>query len=52
MIASCGFLVQELRQCSKEVGVTMTDSVETMGVDLRTRVKRRLGAKERARRKK
>ena len=44
MIASCGFLEDELRQCSKEEGVTMADSVETLGVDLRTRVKR-LGAK-------
>ena len=34
----------------KEEGVTMADCVETLGVDLRTRVKR-LGAKE-ARRKK
>ena len=49
MIASCGFLEDELRQCSKE-GVTMADSVETLGVDLRTKVKR-LGAKEKARRK-
>ena len=32
-------------------GVTTADSVETLGVDLRTRVKR-LGAKEKARRKK
>ena len=40
MIASCGFLEDELRQCSKEEGGTMTDSVETLGVDLRTRVKR------------
>ena len=47
MIASCGFLEDELRQCSKEEGVTL----ETLGVDLRTRVKR-LGAKEKARRKK
>ena len=35
MIASCGFLEEELRQCSKEGGVTMAaDSVETLGVDL------------------
>ena len=33
MIASCGFMVEELRQCSKEEGVTMADG------DLRTRVK-------------
>ena len=50
MIVSCGFLEDELRQCSKE-GVTMADSVETLGVDLRTRVKN-LGAKEKTRRKK
>ena len=50
MIAWCGFLEDELRQCSKEEGVTMTDSVETLGVDLRIRVKR-LGAKDKARRK-
>ena len=51
MIASCRFLEEELRQCSKEEGVTMADSVETLGVDLRTGVKR-LGAKEKSRRKK
>ena len=45
MIASCGFLEDELRQCSKEGEVTMADSVETLGVDLRTRVQH-LGAKE------
>ena len=32
-------MVEELRQCSKEEGVTMADSVESLGVDLRTRVK-------------
>ena len=46
-IASCGFLEHELRQCSKE-GVTMADSVESLGVDLGSRVKS-LGAKEKAR---
>ena len=51
MIASCGFLENELSQCSKEEGVTFADSVETLGVNLRTRVKR-LGAKEKAKRKK
>ena len=50
IVASCGLLEDELRQCSKE-GVTMANSVETLGVDLRTRVKS-LGAKEKARRKK
>ena len=29
----------ELSQFSKEEGVTLADSVETLGVDLRTRVK-------------
>ena len=50
MIASCGFLEDELRPCSKEEGVTLSDSVETLAVDLRTRVKK-LRAKEKARRK-
>ena len=47
MIASCGFLENEFRQFSREEGVTLPDSVETLGVDLRTRVKR-LGAKEKS----
>ena len=51
MLASCGFLEDELRQYRKGGGVTMADSVETLGIDLRTRVKN-LGAKEQARRKK
>ena len=51
MIASCGYLEGELRQCSKDEGVTMTDWVETLGEDLRTKVKR-LGATGKARRKK
>ena len=51
MIASCRFLENELSQFSKEEGVTLAVSVETLGVDLRTRVKS-LGAKEKARRKK
>ena len=50
MIASCGFLENELSQFSKEGGVTLAGVVETLGLDLRTRVKR-LGAKEKARRK-
>ena len=33
MVASCGYLEQKLRECSKEEGVTMADSVETLGVD-------------------
>ena len=51
MITSCGLLEDELRQCSKEAGLTMADSVETLGVDLRAKVKR-LEVKEKARRKK
>ena len=50
MIASCGFLEDELRQCSKEEAVTMADSVETLGVDLRSRVNK-LGVKEKVWRK-
>ena len=51
MSAPRGFLENELRQFSGEEGVALADSVETLGVDLRTRAKR-LGAKEKARRKK
>ena len=51
MIASCRLLEDELLQCSKDGGVTMANGVETLGVDLRTRVKR-LGVKEKARRSK
>ena len=51
MVAPCGVLENELRQFSREEGVALAESVETLGVDLRTRVKR-LGAKEKARRKK
>ena len=40
-----------LSQISKQEGVALADSVKTLGVDLRTRV-RRFGAKEKARRKK
>ena len=50
MIASCGFLENELHNFSKEEGVTLAESVETLGVDLGTGG--RLGVKERARRKK
>ena len=51
MMASCGFLENELVTFSNEEGVTLADSVETLGVDLNTRVKG-LGAKGNARRKK
>ena len=47
MIASCGFLENGLRQFSRKEGVALVDSVETLGVDLRTRVKR-LGATEKS----
>ena len=50
MMASCGFQENELRQCSKEEGVTMADSVETLGADLRTRVMR-LGVREKSEKK-
>ena len=50
MIASCSFLEDELRQCSKEEERTMADSVETLGVDFRTGVKN-LGAKEKSAKK-
>ena len=49
--ASCGFLENERSQFSKEEGMTLADSAETLGVDLRTRVKR-FGAEEKARREK
>ena len=51
MIVSCGFLENALSQFSNEEGVTLADSVATLGVDLKTRVKK-LGAKEKARRRK
>ena len=51
MAASRGFLENELRQFSREDGVTLADRVETLGVDLRKRVKR-FRAREKARRKK
>ena len=50
MVASCGFLDNELRQCSNEGGVTMAESVESLGVDLRTSVKR-LGVTEKSEKK-
>ena len=42
---------RKLRECSTKERVALARSVETLGVDLRTRTKQ-LGAKERARRKK
>ena len=46
MIASCGFLENELSQFSKEEVVTLADSVDTLGVDLRTRVKKLRGERK------
>ena len=40
MTACCVFLENELSQFSTEEGVTLADSVETLGVDLRRRVKK------------
>ena len=51
MIASCGFLEDELRVNSVEKKESQWPTVWTPWVDLRTRVKK-LGAKEKARRKK
>ena len=45
MIASCGFLENELRQFSREEGVTLAEG--TLGVDMSTKVKR-LGGKRRS----
>ena len=50
MIASFGFLENELSQFSEE-GATLADGVETLGVDLRTKVKK-FGVQKKARRKK
>ena len=51
IVASCVFLENGLRQFSREEWMTLADSVETLGVDLRTKGKR-LGATEKARRTK
>ena len=50
MIASCGYLEEQLCECSKDEGVILADSVETLEDDLRTKVKR-LRSKEKARRR-
>ena len=50
MIASCGFLENELHQHSKEEGVTMADSVETFGVDLRKK-SQEVGSKRKSEKK-
>ena len=49
MIASCDYL-ENCVNVVRRNEVVLADSVETLGVDLRTKVKR-LGAKEKARRK-
>ena len=51
VIASCGHLEETFQECSKREGVGLATSVESLGVDLKTRTKQ-LGAKEEARRKK
>ena len=51
VIASCRCLEERFQECSTNKGVVMTKSVETFGVDLRTRTKL-LGAKEKTRRQK
>ena len=50
-ITSCKYLEDRFQDCSKKGGVVLATSVETLGVDLRTRTKQ-LGAKEKARRQK
>ena len=49
-ITSCKYLEERFQECSKK-GVALETSVETLGVDVRTRTKQ-LGAKEKARRTK
>ena len=51
MITSCRYLEERYQECSKKEGVVVAMSVETLGVDLRTRTKL-LEAKERSRRQK
>ena len=51
MIASCGSMENELRQLSKEEGVTLAEGVETLGRRLENKSKK-AGAKEEARRRK
>ena len=48
MITSCRYPEEKLRECSQK-GVSVANSVETLGVDLRTPTKQ-LGAKGKARR--
>ena len=43
-LSSCSYLEEKLQECSKR-GVCLATSVETFGVDLRTRTKQ-LGAKD------
>ena len=51
-ITSCKYLEERCQECSKKEGVVLETSVETLGVDLRTRTPSNWGAKEKARRKK
>ena len=50
VIASSRHLEVKFRDCSKREGVGPADSMETLGVDMRTRTKK-LGVKEKARRR-
>ena len=47
VIASCGSLEENFRECSKSEGVGVATRVDTLGVDLRTKT-RQLGATEKA----
>ena len=51
VITSCRYREERYQESSKKEGVVVAMSVETLGVDLRTRTKQ-LEAKERSRRKK
>ena len=51
VLASCRYLEEKLRDCSKSEGVVLAKSVEMHGVDLRTQTKQ-LGANEKAVKKK
>ena len=49
-ITSCNYLEERFQQCSKREGVVLARSVETLGVDPRTRIKL-FGAKEKGEKK-
>ena len=39
VVTSCKYLEEEWRECSTREGVVMAESVETLGVNLRTQIK-------------